>query len=880
MNASLDPTPSTHLARKTLLFSDIEGSTQLVAQLDAAYGPALQRYQAIVRDNLAQFGGLEDGTQGDSFLALFEDPGDALGAAITIQRTLQDENWPNGADLRARMGLHDGALQSFGSQLVGFDLHLGARIASAAHGGQILMSRSTFRALTGGHFDQWGVAARPLGQHLLKDIRYPEALFDIADPELDLTFPPVRTAGTRKTNITSQRGPIVGRDDEVASIRDLLRTHPGRLITVTGAGGMGKTSVAERVAALEIENFDGGTFFVDLSGLDDADLVFASVAREMRVRDFPGRPIEIDVANAIAGDRTLLILDTFEHVTDAAIAVGNLLSECPKLRVIVTSRVALNITAEKTLALTPLTLPSADADDAATSSAMALFLDLAAAASDFAPTDANRATIAAIVRKLEGIPLALNLAAARLAMLTPDQLLERLDSRLKILSTSRPDAGRHQTLRQAIDWSDGLLTESERRSHQRLAVFAGGFQLDDAESFLAKVRVEVDVLDTVDSLSRQNLIHRRILNGVPRFGMYDMIREFALDKLRDAGDLDAALAAYADHVVETCESHAKHALNEDQRDHVQRLGDEVVNIRTVLRLCLDGEQISGVSRIIKALYWYWISQGIFTEALRWIDEAVALADRLGGCAHAGGIHMAAAYVKAMAGDYGGAYPHGRDAEALFDAAGDVDAKHQAALIHAICGAASGRIEDPSEALMTCISYMQERGDTYFHSLALIIMGEGARMEGDRSDAEDCYVSALALLAEERNSFWPGLLNQNLGHFRLAVGDANDAAALFCKAYDLGHAYDYPIVLNLCVAGFGGIAIARGEAETAARFLGAVAANMARIGAAFEPTDRADIDGYVAAAKDALGGAYDAAAAQGAAATWDDLRAEARAYASA
>jgi len=864
---------------RTLMFTDVEGSTNLLQMMGDAYGPALRRHQEIVRACLSEFGGEEDGTLGDSFLALFENASHALAAAINVQRRLAAEPWPNGADLRVRIGLHEGTVQKFGGQLVGFDLHLGARIASAGHGGQVLISRSAYRALGPNDFERWNVLARPLGPHRLKDIRYPETLFDITDPNIDLKFPPIRTVGTRVTNIAAPRGPIIGRDAEIDEIRGLLHSHPGRLITITGTGGSGKTSVAERVVALEMDDFEGGAYHIDLSGLDEPGLVMASVAREMGVRDFPGRPVELDVASAIGNRRMLLILDTFEHVIDAAVIVGDLLAECPELRIIVTSRLDLNIAAEKTFALMPLGLPDESGELAEESAGVQLFLETAKSVlPEFDLTDDNRATIATIVRRLEGIPLAINLAAARLALLSPDQLLKRLDSKLKLLRSSRQDAGRHQTLRQAIDWSDGLLSEAERQAYQHLSVFAGGFRLDDAEDFLDEAGIDVDPLEAIESLTRKNLIHRRIINGVPRFGMFDMIREYAADALEKTGVQDAALATYTDHMVRLAEKHGAHALKQDQRGHVMRLSEETDNIRHTMRHAIDTGNIAAASRVIKALYWYWISQGLFTEALRWIDEAADLAARLGESEHAAGVHMAAAYAKAMAGDYAGAYPHGRDAEQMYQTAGNTDATHQSALIHAICGAASGNIEDPSETLMNCIGYMQERGDTYFHALTLIIMGEGARMEGEKAGAEECYSGALELLATEGNTFWPGLLKQNIAHFRLSQGKADEALELLQTAFDLGNEYDYPIVMNLCVAGIGGVALAHEDAETAARFLGAVEANMAKIGAAFEPTDMADIEGYVSTAKAALGeDAYATAAAGGAGENWDSMKSEARNY---
>ena len=860
-----------------LMFTDIEGSTNLLQELGDAYGEVLVRHHDIVRDVLAEFDGAEDNTQGDSFFAYFESVPKALSAAIRIQRDLASEPWPRGIQLRVRIGLHFGEMKMLGDTGVGLDIHRAARICSAAHGGQIVLSKSARRSLLTDDFLRWNVELRPLGRHRLKDIRYPETLYDIVDPSSPVEFPPLRSVDSRHTNISTSRGPIIGRDREVDEVLRLLDEHPGRLVTITGTGGTGKTTLSERVAELCLDRYPDGVYVVDLGAVTDDALVFPTIAQALRIRDYPGRPVILDIAATIGAERQLLVLDTFEHVIDTALGLGDLLADCPNLRILVTSRSELGLSMESVYPLGPLALPSPDDLDPPITGALKLFVDRMREVSPEMELDRENLRAAAeITRRLEGLPLALELAAARLVLLTPRQLLGRLDEKLKFLRSSKRDVSRHRTLRAAIEWSENLLDDFERDTFQRLAVFSGGFKIDDAEAIVLTDADGGDVLDAIGSLVSKSLLYRRLVNGEPKFQMYDVVREYATDALAKKSLLEPlrrAHSAYFTEVAEYCGAMVQHRT---QRRFVVRLVEESDNIRAALRHSLDTGDISTVARLINALHWYWISLGQFTEALSWIEQAVGLCRQFSKTDEAGDIHLAAAFVKATAGDYVGAYPHGRDAERIFTETGNEHRAKQAALIHALCAAAAEKVEDPSEILFGCVAYAREKNDDFFLALGLIILGEGARMQGEKEAAEECYTEAIEIFDRIGNTFWPGLLRQNIGHFRLSQGKTDEAAALFSEAFDLGDEFDYPTVVGLCVAGFGGVALARGDAEKAARLLGGTETHMEKIGAAFEPTDKADIDGYVAGAQKALGNEkYETSRREGAEAEWADLKQEAR-----
>ncbi|MEM9778890.1 MAG: hypothetical protein AAF813_03175, partial [Pseudomonadota bacterium] len=429
-------------------------------------------------------------------------------------------------------------------------------------------------------------------------------------------------------------------------------------------------------------------------------------------------------------------------------------------------------------------------------------------------------------------------------------------------------------------WSDELLTTGERQVFQALSVFRGGFGVEDAEDVLEDLEsADVDVLDAIESLLDKSLLLRRTENGEPRFGMFDMIREYACDALIEAGRSDAIHDTHLKHFVDIARRSGSEALRANQRSNVTRLEAEADNIRAALDWGLESRNLEMVSEIVYALHWYWISQALFTEGRSWVVKATALADSLGReDAATARLHEAACSVCMGSGDYMGGLPHGEAAHRIFQALGDADGVARIELTRSICATVAGQIEDPSPILMSSIEHF--RGiDNYSTALGLILLGEGARMAGALEPAEGCYGEALELLAADQNTYWPGHLKQNIAHFRLKDKNWAEAAVLLAEAYDQAEDYDFPMISNLCVAGFAGVALHQGDAQKAARIMGAVSHNLQKIGVAFEPTDKADIDSYAEGARAVLGAAaYAIAAAEGAAKPWPEICAMARATA--
>jgi len=437
----------------TFVFTDIEGSTRLLHTLGPRYRDALEDHRALLRDAFSSHGGIEVDTQGDALFVAFSTAGAAVEAAARAQRALAEHDWPQHVELRVRMGIHTGTPEVTDHGYVGKDVHLGARICAAAWGGQILTSATTAALL---FFPPEELTLRPLGAHTLKDIDGPVELSQVIAPGLTADFPPPRTpSSSHPTNLPARLPPLIGRDRDIAALTELLTTPEVSLVTLVGPGGTGKTRLALAAGAELLSSFTDGVFFTDLSALTDADLVIPHIAATLSLRETPGRSLTETLTEHLSSKQMLLITDNLEQVIDAAPDIATLLTDAPALKVLATSREALRVTGERVMSLSPLALPDTDddtVDDIARSPAVALFTERARAVkAGFSLTQDNASDVAAICRRLDGLPLAIELAAARVNLLSPSSLLSRLDRGLKVLSSGRRDASQRQRTLKGYD---------------------------------------------------------------------------------------------------------------------------------------------------------------------------------------------------------------------------------------------------------------------------------------------------------------------------------------------------------------------------------------------------------------------------------------------
>src|SRR5947209_5836060 len=462
----------------TLLFTDIAGSTRLLTQLGDRYVSVLSECRQVLRAVFGQWNGNVVDTQGDAFFVVFARATDAVSAAVAVQRVIASYAFPNGAVVQVRIGLHTGEPQRTADGYVGLDVHRAARLTSAGHGGQVLLSQTTC-SLVEQDLPE-GVSLRDLGEHRLKDLGRPMHLFQLVIFDLPSDFPPLHTLESFPHNLPVQPTPFLGREQEVAAIGGLLRRQDVRLVTLIGPGGTGKTRLALQVAADVSELFASGVFFVNLAPISDPALVVPAIAQTLVIREGSGRTLLERLTEELQQQQMLLLLDNFEHVVSAAEQVAALLIACPQLKILVTSREVLHVRAEHEFPVPSLAVPDPDhLPDLATLShqaAVALFLQQAQAVKpDFQLTDANARAIAELCARLDGLPLAIELAAARMKLFSPRALLARLGQRLSVLTSAARDVpARQQTLRHTIAWSYNLLDEEEQQLFRRLSVFVGG----------------------------------------------------------------------------------------------------------------------------------------------------------------------------------------------------------------------------------------------------------------------------------------------------------------------------------------------------------------------------------------------------------------------
>lgn len=615
----------------TFLFTDIEGSTDLLRALGMdAYDRVLVEHGRILREALRGAGGREVRVEGDSFFVAFQSAPDAVAAAAAAQQAFAAHSFTADAEVRVRMGLHTGegrpAAAEAGADYVGIDVHRAARIAAAGHGGQVLVSETT-RSLARDALPA-GVSTRDLGTHRLKDFAEPERIHQLVIDGLRADFPPIRTLDRAPNNLPPQLTTFIGRrqiDEAAALLRDGTR-----LLTLTGPGGTGKTRLSVEVAAELLDAFPDGVYWVPLAAITDTQLVAPAIATSLGLHDAGVRPVAERLAEHLRGKRALLVLDNFEQLLPAAPLVGDLLRAAPGVRVIASSRSPLRVYGEQEFPVPPLTLPDPGAgiEALSQSEAVRLFVERATAVRpDFQVTAANARPIAEICARLDGLPLAIELAAARVRLLPPEAILQRLGRALDMLSAGARDLPeRQRTLRGAIGWSYDLLDGPARVLFARLAVFAGGAWLPEIESVCGDGGG--DILDALTTLVDQSLLRQREATGEPRFQMLVTIREYAEERLDASGEGDAIRRRHAQAYLALAERTKPELTGPRQRELLDRLARDHDNLRAAMEWAIAHEPPIAM-RLVGALWRFWHMRGHLSEADAVVRRVLALPDDAG-----------------------------------------------------------------------------------------------------------------------------------------------------------------------------------------------------------------------------------------------------------
>ena len=610
----------------TFLFTDVEGSTKLLQQLGDEYSAVLEEHARLIRSALEEGEGLEVSTEGDAFFCVFASAPHALRTAAAIQRAMAANPWPEGISVAVRMGLHSGEGVLGGDNYVGLDVHRAARIAAAGHGGQVLLSDTT-RTLAA-HALPDGVALRDLGEHRLKDLTHPEELYEVLIDGLPQEFPPLRTLDPVLHNLPIQLTSFLGRDAEVVEVRRAI--SQARLVTLTGPGGTGKTRLALEAAAAASGSIPDGVWFVALATITDPSLLATAIVEALGLRYAAGSPRDQIVQHFERRD-ALLLLDNFEQLLPAAPSATELLRDCPKLRILVTSRAALRVSGEQEVPISPL--PAPESPKAATASdvvaqfpAVQLFVERALAARPgFILTDEDAVTVAAITARLDGLPLAIELAAALVKLLPPRSILDRLERSLDLLTGGPQDLPeRQRSMREAIAWSYELLDDEPRRLLEHLAVFAGGGSYEMVEEVCAPDDRNM-LFDALRTLVDQSLVVQSEDDGEPRFSMLGAIHDFALERLEARGEADEARRRHAEAFRAFAQEVDRGTRSPDEARWVGLVAREWDNLRAATTWAIDAGEKDLALSIVAALFRYALFRNR-DELFRWADAALGLPD--------------------------------------------------------------------------------------------------------------------------------------------------------------------------------------------------------------------------------------------------------------
>jgi predicted ATPase/class 3 adenylate cyclase len=618
----------------TFLFTDIEGSTKHWDEDPAGMQKALARHDEILRNAIETSGGRIFKRAGDSFLAVFEGASQAVHAAVISQIALQREPWDDSRPIAVRMAVHTGEAQEREGDFFGTTLNRCHRLMSAAHGGQILVSAAT-AALVRDHLPP-GTTLRDLGEHRLRDLVRPEPIYQVVHPDLRSEFPPIRTLSAFAHNLPVQSTTFLGRHREIAEIANLFQK--ARLITLTGTGGVGKTRLALQMAAHLVDAFPDGVWFVDLAPINDPMLVPQTVASTLSVREEAGKELVKTLTEALRPKNLLLILDNCEQLIAACADFAHrILKTCPQVRILATSRERLNIEGETVWHLQPLPTPDLEALPPLPAigdyEAVQLFLDRAASVRPgFTLTPQNAPAIASICYLLDGIPLAIELAAVRVNVLSPLQIAARLNDRFRLLTAGpRTVLSRHKTLLAAVGWSYDLLSAEEKRLFERLSVFAGGFDLEAAEQVCSGDGIETDaILDLLTLLVEKSLVIVRetavaasgsnFSDIKMRYDLLNTLRAFAYQKLVERQEVVAVRRQHLEYYLKLAETAEPELSGPHQEAVLDRLSEEHHNIIAALQWVVDeGLELEKGLRLATAIWRYWLIRGVLSEGRRLLD---------------------------------------------------------------------------------------------------------------------------------------------------------------------------------------------------------------------------------------------------------------------
>ncbi len=832
----------------TFLFTDVEGSTRLIQRLGDAHREVLERHARLLRGAVAGAGGVEVGERGDGFLFVFIRVPDAVRAAAAGQRALAGEAWPPEGAVRVRMGLHTGEGLLGGDNYMGLDVNRAARVAAAGHGGQVLLSEAT--AALARDILPPDLSLRDLGAHRLRDLPRPEPLFQLTVGGLPADFPPPRSLGSAPVRLPRPLTSFVGRERELKGVLEALAA--ARLLTLTGPGGTGKTRLSLQAAAEAAPGFPDGVFFVPLASLTDPALVAPAVLSCLETVPGAADPAAT-LREYLRPRRLLLVLDNFEQILAAGPLVADWLQAAPGLKALVSSRAPLRVSGEReypvpSLAVPPLSTQT-DPQALAGSEAVALFVARAAASRpDFRLTAANASTVAQITARLDGLPLAIELAAARVRLFPPEAILARLSSRLTFLTAGARDLpARQQTLRGAVAWSYDLLGEPERRLFRRLAVFVDGAALPEVEAVCGPAaELGVEPVDGLAVLVEHSLVRQSRAAGEPRFAMLETIREYAGELLAAGGEQERMQARHQAACLALAEAAEPRLTREGRCAWLDRLEEENGNLRAALARALAAADATQALRLVAALWRFWQMHGHLREGRERAAKALRLEggearDRIRALWAAGGM----AYWQADISATQAAYTEALDlARRLADPRILATSLYNAAFPAALSGGLEQALRLHTESLVLA----RELGDRDLVGEILWGMGTVHWAVGRPLEGEPWYDEALRTLEGSDAVFTVAWAHRMRGAARLKRGDLDGARSDLAESLARFAADGDVSGVVQHLMDFADLALSGGQAERAMRLAGAAAALQTTSGVAVPDYASNQVPGLAEAAE--------------------------------
>ncbi len=769
----------------------------MLQRLGDVYAEVLTAHHELIRAALAEHDGQEIGIQGDAFFAAFASPRACLTAAIEMQRALASYPWPAGEMVRVRMGVHSGEAAETPAGLVGLDLHRVARITAAAHGGQVVLSAATAALL--GDCLPAGVWLTDLGLHRLKDLGRPERIFQLRADGLRAEFPPLRSLDNPRLrhNLPAQASTFVGREAELAEVRRLVGMS--RLVTLTGTGGAGKTRLALQVAAGLLDGSGEGVWFADLAPLHDPDLVAATVANVLGIRQEPGRPVLDTLVEAVGPGRLLVLLDNCEHVLGACAKLADmLLRGCPNIALLATSREPLGVDGERVHRVPSMDTPS-DGDSAGevqAAEAVRLFAERAAQHGVLLSWEEPTARVVGrICRRLDGIPLAIELAAARLRVMPAAELDARLDQRFSLLTGgSRAALPRQQTLRALVDWSWELLNAAERQVLARLSVFAGGFDLAAAEAVASGPEVAPeDVITHLGALVDKSLVQFDDTGAGPgRYRLLETVRQYAVGQLQASAPAaaEAARMGHRQHYLALAEEAAPQLVAHDQAQWLDRLDVELDNFRAAITLSLARAEPGPGLRLAASLRVFWKTRGHAAEGADALRALLSLPAAQGTTPQRARALAAAAHLLEQTGGYATAEEYCQQALAMAEALGDQYLTADLLNTRAFVLLRQGRQDAALPLIERGLDLARRLEEPHLTARLLAVRSFAVYVGGDHAGAARDAAESLRLFRQVGDRLQAGVMLGNVGNAELSMGDLDSARGHLAESLDIFRALNY------------------------------------------------------------------------------------------